>query len=207
MARYQDYIIKDGKFIGKFEEMYQRFEDPWRQAAFDSNLGSYSKNIAILNMKKHKLGSIVECGCGLGYYTDMINKNIEGIKIKGIDISLSAIKRAKALHSGVDFTTDNINNIERYANYRNVLLAEVTWYILNDLDTVFKKMLSHFRGGYFLHNLVFYRDGVQKYGREFFTTLGQFIDYVPFKLVGQSQAEISGKDTIETSTIFKITPK
>lgn len=28
---YHDYVIKDGVFIGKFEEMYQKFDDPWHQ--------------------------------------------------------------------------------------------------------------------------------------------------------------------------------
>jgi hypothetical protein len=27
--RYQDYVIKSGKFVGKFEEMYSKFSDPW----------------------------------------------------------------------------------------------------------------------------------------------------------------------------------
>ena len=27
--KYQDLVIKNGKFIGKFEEMYQKFSDPW----------------------------------------------------------------------------------------------------------------------------------------------------------------------------------
>ena len=27
--KYQDLVIKDGKFVGKFEEMYQKFSDPW----------------------------------------------------------------------------------------------------------------------------------------------------------------------------------
>ena len=26
---YHDYVFKDGKFIGAFEEMYQNVEDPW----------------------------------------------------------------------------------------------------------------------------------------------------------------------------------
>jgi hypothetical protein len=26
---YHDYVIKDGKFIGAFEEMYQNIDDPW----------------------------------------------------------------------------------------------------------------------------------------------------------------------------------
>ncbi len=27
--KYQDLVIKDGKFVGKFEEMYKKFSDPW----------------------------------------------------------------------------------------------------------------------------------------------------------------------------------
>ncbi len=27
--KYKNYVIKNGKFIGKFEEMYQKFNDPW----------------------------------------------------------------------------------------------------------------------------------------------------------------------------------
>ena len=27
--KYQDLVIKNGKFIGKFKEMYQKFSDPW----------------------------------------------------------------------------------------------------------------------------------------------------------------------------------
>ena len=29
--KYQDLVIKDGKFVGEFEKMYQQFEDPWDQ--------------------------------------------------------------------------------------------------------------------------------------------------------------------------------
>ena len=29
IPNYQDLVIKDGKFVGKFEEMYQKFSDPW----------------------------------------------------------------------------------------------------------------------------------------------------------------------------------
>ena len=31
-TKYQDYVIKDGKLVGQFEEMYQNFEDPWEQS-------------------------------------------------------------------------------------------------------------------------------------------------------------------------------
>jgi len=36
--KYQDYVIKDGKFVGDFEGMYQNFEDPWLQSVDDNNI-------------------------------------------------------------------------------------------------------------------------------------------------------------------------
>ena len=36
--RYQDYVIKDGKFIGDFEGMYRNFDDPWHQSREDPHL-------------------------------------------------------------------------------------------------------------------------------------------------------------------------
>jgi hypothetical protein len=30
--KYQDYVIKDGKLVDEFEQMYQDFEDPWEQS-------------------------------------------------------------------------------------------------------------------------------------------------------------------------------
>ena len=32
--RYQDYVIKNGKFVGEFEKMYQNHEDPWNQTKY-----------------------------------------------------------------------------------------------------------------------------------------------------------------------------
>ena len=28
--KYQDYVIKNGKFVGRFDEMYQKISDPWK---------------------------------------------------------------------------------------------------------------------------------------------------------------------------------
>ena len=35
--RYQDYVIKDGKFVGEFEQMYKDFDDPWEQSALEQH--------------------------------------------------------------------------------------------------------------------------------------------------------------------------
>ncbi|MCK4735269.1 MAG: hypothetical protein KAT65_22645 [Methanophagales archaeon] len=74
------------------------------------------------------------------------------------------------------------------------------------MDNIFQMMLCHLRGKYFLHNLVFYK-GQQRYGTEFFTNLKEFLNYVPFKLIGYAEATTVDDDSIETRTIFKIEEK
>ena len=54
--KYQDLVIKDGKFVGKFEEMYQKFSDPWnllKNNKLDSNL-NYKIIYYYCNKLKHK---------------------------------------------------------------------------------------------------------------------------------------------------------
>ena len=35
---YQDFVIKNGKFIGQFEKMYQEFKDPWNLLNENQNI-------------------------------------------------------------------------------------------------------------------------------------------------------------------------
>ena len=32
---YHDYVIKDGKLVGEFEQMYQNVKDPWPESQVD----------------------------------------------------------------------------------------------------------------------------------------------------------------------------
>tara|TARA_B100000575_G_scaffold247405_1_gene212835 strand:- start:106 stop:273 length:168 start_codon:yes stop_codon:yes gene_type:complete len=43
--KYQDLVIKDGKFIGDFEKMYQNFDDSWNQTKKGFVENSISKQV------------------------------------------------------------------------------------------------------------------------------------------------------------------
>ena len=70
MKKYQDLVIKNGKFVGKFEEMYQKFPDPWnliKKNKFGQNLNykiilHYCSEIK--KLKKSKKLTTLEIGCG-----------------------------------------------------------------------------------------------------------------------------------------------
>jgi SAM-dependent methyltransferase len=201
-ASYHDFVIKDGAFIGKFEDMYKQFDDPWMQS---SQPNPYSRMACIQTMQKFGIHSVVEWGCGLGYYADAIHKHT-GVIPKSLDISPSAIEKAKKLFPHLDFDVADISQLAQYASYDAILFAEITWYVLPELQKIFDEMLRHMQGKYFLHNLVFYK-GTQRYGTEYFTNLASFIEYVPFKLLGYCEATTEQDSTIETHTVFRIEPK
>jgi SAM-dependent methyltransferase len=197
---YHDYVIKDGKFIGKFDEMYSEFNDPWTQS---TQPNKYSRMAGIIHLKNFNIKSVLECGSGLGYYADWI-KHETKITPKSIDLSPVAIEKARKLFPDLDFEVADITtDLQKYTDYDCVLFSEIIWYILPDLKKIFNDLEKNFKGKYLIVNQVFYK-GTQKYGTEYFTNLNEFIDYVPFSLVGKCEATTINESTIETSSIFKI---
>ena len=69
-SRYQDYVIKNGQFVGEFEKVYQDFEDPWEQTTREKF--AIEKFIGILLLSKYNHKRPLEYGCGLGYYTQKL---------------------------------------------------------------------------------------------------------------------------------------
>ncbi|MDI9341624.1 MAG: class I SAM-dependent methyltransferase [Sediminibacterium sp.] len=197
---YHDYVIKDGKFIGKFDEMYAECNDPWTQS---TQPNKYSRMAGIIHLKNFNIKSVLECGCGLGYYADWIKRETDIIP-KSIDLSAVAIEKAKALFPDLDFEQANIStDLHKFKAYECVMLSEIVWYILPDLKNLFEVLEKDFKGKYLMVNQVFYK-GTQKYGTEFFTNLNEFIAYVPFSLIAKCEATTINDSTIETSTLFRI---
>ena len=156
-TNYHDYVIKDGLFIGEFERMYEDCDDPWHQTELKWHKLSFSRNIAILNMKRLNIESIIEFGCGFGFFTNMIKESM--INVKGVDISPRAISKAENLFPKIDFSVNTIQNMletqkEVCMKYDAFLLSEITWYILSDIDMIIKN-LKEFSGKYLINDLIF----------------------------------------------------
>ena len=203
--RYQDYVIKDGKFVGNFEKMYQEFDDPWHEKK-KIHFTSMSRRSVCYYIDKFNIKSIVEFGCGLGHTSNYLKENTN-VEILGVDISETAIKKSKEYFPHIKFKVDNVRNISNYADYECIYFAEITWYILEDkmIDVVFNRMKQEFKGKYFINNSIFYKDGLQKYGRDYFTNLKEFIDFCPFECIGKVEIDMKGNvDSVETSSIFRI---
>jgi trans-aconitate methyltransferase len=197
---YHDYVIKNGQFIGQFEEMYRRFDDPWHQS---KQPNPYSRMAAALHLRRFGVQTVLECGCGMGYYTDFLTREV-GVDILGIDTSKTAIEKARKLFPAYRFEVGRVQELDRWGtDFDAVLFAEITWYILPDLRQIVELLRTHFAGKLLVHNLVFYK-GTQQYGTEYFTNLRELIAWMPFACIAWCEATTESDSTIETSAVFRI---
>ena len=175
--RYQDYVIKDGALVGEFEEMYKDFDDPWEQTTREEWA---SEKAAALNLiRKLKGTKVIELGCGLGHYTNKIACLGNGIDVLGVDVSETAINKAKALYPGCNFVVADILDFNIYREYKPdiIVMAEITWYILDKLDRFIAFLKTEIPNTYLIHLLTTYPKGIQKYGKDKFTNLQEIMSY------------------------------
>lgn len=194
--RYQDYVIKDGKLVGEFEQMYRDFDEPWEQSTREQ--GAFEKLVALELIRRNGYRRVMELGCGYGDFTVKLSQVSESVL--GIDVSETAINKAKERHPGLSVQQGDILDYEVYRCFRPdcIVMAEITWYVLEKLEA-FKSFLHREmaesqtgRGTGFIHLLMIYREAEQKYGREFFINLEQIMRYwncVKFKEWGTFSRE------------------
>lgn len=201
--KYQDYVIKDGIFIGNFEEMYQKFHNPWHQ--LDGNIGSWAFSGIANYINKEKFAKVLEVGCGLGMYTQYLTENCKASHVIGMDISSTAIKKASEYYSECSFIVGNVSDIDdSWEDMADVIIfADIMWYILENLDNVIESLKQYCSNKCLIIKQIFYK-GQQQYGLEYFTNQDELINFIPFKLIGRMEYNIEENDYVETVTIFQI---
>lgn len=105
-------------------------------------------------------------------------------------------------YSFIDFQVDSVLSVSESKMQCNYLFAEVMWYILEDLNKIIKNITSNCKGNYILINQTFYPEGCQKYGSDFFATVDQMIDYLPWECI-EKVVEYD-KNSYDTHTVFKV---
>jgi len=187
---YLDYFIKDGKFIGKFEEMYQNCDDPWKQTVKEENASDKAIVLNLVNQYKPK--KIIEIGCGFGLFTNKLATT--GSEVLGIDVSETAIHIAKQRYPNCRFQVSDISNYTLYERFDPDLfiMAEVTWCILDKLDAFKSYLKRNHKGKKLIHLITLYKgENYQKYGKEYFTTTDEVmrsfdLDYIQWGEVHNS---------------------
>ncbi len=194
--KYQDLVIKNGKFIGKFEEMYQNFSDPWNLLKINKteiNLNyqiiyNYCEQVRVI--KKKKIVTL-EIGCGFPQISYQLY--LGKFKVYGTDISETVIKKSKKKYPKLKnnlFVSDFLN-FSLYEKIKPdiIILSDITWYILPELKQFIKWFKNFKPKTYLIHSLAVYGGkNKQKYGKKYFYDLDSIKSY--FKLNYLSSAYI-----------------
>ena len=117
-----------------------------------------------------------EIGCGFGKLTKNLNKF--GFKASGMDISKTAIKKAR-INSKCKFYVSDFLNYDLYlkVNPDIIIMSEITWYVLPNLKKFLRFIKKKFKNKYLVHTLAVYDKKKQKYGRNYFTDLDGILRY------------------------------
>jgi SAM-dependent methyltransferase len=182
--RYQDFVIKDGKLVGDFEGLYENFDDPWHQSEAEHQ-GDTRRQIALMWMHRlranYGASRVIELGCGFGHLTDKLRR--AGFSAVGADISKTAIAKARELNSSSVYIQAAVSDFDALIAFSPdvFLMAEITWYILDELDEFLSRCKGYASGRhrptYLIHLLTTYASGVQQYGAEKFTNLEEIQRY------------------------------
>ncbi len=137
-ADYHDYVFKNGKRVHKFDEMYRYSRDvPWHQ---DTTAFAVFSEIDLAILKQYRYRTICDVGSGLGYFADRLHSelvNDEGMPpaVTGIDISPTAVRKARRLFPGVRFVAADLTRTQPLPKERFdlVVVKEVLWYVCHRL--------------------------------------------------------------------------
>lgn len=176
--RYQDYVIRDGRLIAEFEDMYRDYEDPWRQSEQDDN-----PDLAVMTSLANRIAStfgakrLLEVGSGLGQVAHAFHR--QGFDVTGLDIAPSATEKARARYPGIRFETAGISDhaVIRECRPDIIVMSQITWYVLDDLRGFLDFLKRDLTDTFLIHALVCYPPGVQQYGRQYFTDLQGILSY------------------------------
>ena len=124
---------------GEFEQMYQDIDDPWGCYKGTSSLNN-KIFIEVLFEEGTVYRDILDIGCGLGGLTRLIHAKNGGGRVTGIDISETAISKARRLHPHIQFECKNIMNDKLHGKYDLIILSEILWYILEKIEEIVMKL-------------------------------------------------------------------
>ena len=168
---YHDYFIKDGRFVGQFEEMYRYTDDPWHIEALGRRL-DMDAALFLLKNSHESYRKILDLGCGKGFFTNLLLE-LDPDEVWACDVSETAISQAQARYTDPRlrfFASDltHIEDIPAPENYFDlVVMAQTIWCILPQIEDILGACLNLMtENGSLLVSQHFLQPGQQKYGAE-----------------------------------------
>ncbi len=183
---YHDYVIKDGRFIGAFEQMYRDCTDPWHQDTVES----VSEDVALAMLSRHTYRTILDLGCGKGRFTHRLSQ-ATAASVIALDISATAIQTALSRYPDIRFMTAEIPPLPFPAHsFDLVVAAELLWYVLPRMPELFSEIdRILLPAGHLLILQNFYPPGQQRYGTEVMETPQDLLQRLPFPPLHQAEVD------------------
>ncbi len=101
---YHDFVIKNGKLIGEFDQMYKQSNQiPWHQ---DEQGNWLDVRLCIELLREYdSFDYICDFGSGLGFFLDTLGKKCgkKDCKLIGYDVSDTCCKKGKTIFPTIDF--------------------------------------------------------------------------------------------------------
>jgi SAM-dependent methyltransferase len=149
---YHDFVFKDGKLVGEFEQMYAKSAvAPWHQDTEAERLDC--KIVLTVAESAFPLkGSVLDVGCGLGYFADLLAKRLPTGNVHGFDISETAVRKAAKLFPSIRFKVADIKKpLPETTTYDLVVIRGCFWYLFDAMPTVVANLIGLVsRGGHLL---------------------------------------------------------
>ena len=103
MAKYHKYVFDEqGKrLVGAFEDMYKAEDTEGFDSWQSQNVRHLRHRLALEILDDYNFSSVLEIGCGKGSMTQFLKK--ANNRVLGIDISPTAVEKAKASHPEIEF--------------------------------------------------------------------------------------------------------
>lgn len=168
---YHDYVIKDGRHVGEYEQMYQNIEDPWK---IDANGKRLDMEMALMLFKKFSKSesTVLDVGCGKGLFTSFLSEVSEG-KIHAFDVSITAIREAQERYQDkkINFFAFDLNKISSLpfpkGHFDFIVMAQLLWSILPSLRAILEAFRDLLKSdGLLMISQHFFQPEEQKYGNE-----------------------------------------
>lgn len=166
-----DRVFREGagglELVGDFDGLYADEADPWGQSGAHGHMAAYYAR-ARANLGAvigSRVGSALEVGCGHGHVTAFLAAGTR-LRWLGMDISRLAIERARELHPHLSFVVGDIRRPALGGSFDLVLLNQVLWYVLPEIDAAIAGCLSLLRPGGTLVVAQAYLKGEQRFAAE-----------------------------------------
>ena len=150
---YHDYVIKDGKLLGEFEQMYKNAKNiPWHQ---DEQEDWFDIRLTLeLLMENAPYDYILDFGAGLGFFLNILGENIgtDNCTLIGMDISETACIKAKGLFENANFMVFDLRDKPLTTNHkpqttnhnkRLFCIRGTLWYVFPKINNVVHNIANH----------------------------------------------------------------